>query len=830
MNSVASPFPSLPNEPELLRYGPFELNRRSGELCRDGQVTRLQDQPCRVLELLILRTGDVVTRDELIAHVWPPGVVIDFDTGVNTAIRKLRAVLGDDAEHPRYIQTLPRRGYRLLPLPEAAPREAGATTTANQPRGAEPSALPDSGNGAAAAVPVSDPSAEAWPSAATGTRGRPVAVVAAIVVAVAVAVAVAAAVLVVPRLQDARVPDAGATAAGTAASGTAPVDTGIAALPRNTIAVLPFRNLGQSPREETMALGIAESLLHQLSLSPELTVIARGSSFSFRDAGADPVGIGRSLQARWLVDGALQSEGGQLRLTARLIDAASGRALWSLRFDRALADVIAVQDEIAAQVARVLQVGLAGRGPLPEDQGTSDVEAYLAYLQGRNLTSSRRVADLREAVAQLTDATRRDPRFAAAFAQLTRAHELLLTYDPPRGADDKKRRMAVAEAAARRALELAPSSAAAHVAVGAGQQDPAAAETYLRRAIALNPNYALAYTQLAELYVARSIPGPEAAEVLDKAVQLDPLEPRVHYLKALHEMYALGRPDAARAQLLRTLEVDPGYYAAYARLAQIELCCGSDRVEALRRAEQALALDPQAAWVRRLVTGLYLELGDRVAAEHVDAELPMPDTRFLLELHGPDTSRAVQRIRDPDQRDRLAHSEVGETFAARAVLIGPVDPLLVEQLRARAEESLAAHRADDRWASLDVTSLVDYAAALVASGDRAAAAPWLDKAFAEIERRIAKAPAQGLRELQAVALALAGRDDEAMRVLRDPTTPDPVFHWWYYARHEPAFRTLRARADFREWEAAYARRAAASRERMLALRRSGVLPDRGAKT
>lgn len=613
MNSAPSPKPL--EGPDALRFGEWRLDRRSGELWRGDQAVRLQEQPFRVLELLLLRAGQVVTREELIAHVWPPGVIVDFDTGVNTAIRKLRAVLDDHADNPRYIQTLPRRGYRLL-VP------------------AEPVTDPTP---AFVAGPVEAPAPPVPPQPAQSARkplGPGVKLAAAAVAVVALVAGVLRGRLSAPPV----VPADAVEPAG-------PAD-----LPRNAVAVLPFRALGGSSREHTLAEGVAESLLHQLSLSPELVVIARASSFAVGDEPPDSRAVGRSLGARYLVGGTLQSIDDQLHLTTRLVDAADGRTLWSFRFERRLADIIKVQDEIAAQVARVLRVGLAHPGGIAaEDQGTSNVDAYLAYLEGRRLTSTRRVADLHEAVRLLTRATQEDPQFAAAFAQLARAEELLMTYDPPFDADGKRRRLAEAEEHARRALALAPNSALAHVVMGTLVSDPESALNYMRRGVALNRNLALAWAHLAEIYVGRSMPGEEAEQALEKAVQLDPLEPRVHYLKALYALESRGDPAQAREALMRTLQVDPEYYGAHARLAQLEMCCGGDLSRAIRHAEQALKLDPRAHWVRRMLVGLYLDAGESVAAAQVATESggrDDPSNALLLELYRGEVEAARRRVLD----------------------------------------------------------------------------------------------------------------------------------------------------------------------------------------
>ncbi len=514
-----------------------------------------------------------------------------------------------------------------------------------------------------------------------------------------------------------------ATADVAAGSTTAP-------LPANTIAVLPFQRLGDAAVDETLALGIAESVLHRLSASPDLVVIARGSAFAFRQPSQDPATVGRALHARYLLDGTLQTGQDQLRLTTRLVDAQNGRTVWSLRFDRRVADVFALQDEIASQVAKLLRVSLQGGASQIEGQGTDDVEAYVEFLQGRNLTVSRRVADLREAERHLRRATERDPRFAAAFAELSRDRELLLTYDPPGDAATKKTLWAEAQALARRALELAPGSASSLVAVGMLADDPQATRDYLHRAIALNPNYALAWQQLAEHLLSHGVPDPEALPTIDAALRLDPLEPRLHYLKGLYYMHAVGDAAEAERQFQGTLRVDPEYYAAHARLAQLDGCCTGRLAEAVRHAEQALKLDPNARWVQRLLVGLYLDLGDVDAARNVLDAAPTPEqgAALLVDLYTRDNAAAASRLLDPANDMLLSWSEGRDVrFLWRVPLLVPSSGTalarFIERVRDRALDISDPTPSDapDR-----LTMRLDLAAVLRKAGDDAQARRELD--------------------------------------------------------------------------------------------------------
>ena len=198
------------------------------------------------------------------------------------------------------------------------------------------------------------------------------------------------------------------------------------------MAVLPFENLSRADDGDVLALGIAEAVLHQLANLAQLEVISRTSSFSFRDSTEDAREIGEKLGARYLLEGSVQSDRTRMRVTTQLIDTQSGADVWSMRFDRPPGDVFAVQDEIAMQVARALELSLdANAKDRLTGQGTSNLDAYLAFLQGRSLLANDRVVDMREAIAQFErsiDARPevrggvREPRGGGAVRRRVRRH------------------------------------------------------------------------------------------------------------------------------------------------------------------------------------------------------------------------------------------------------------------------------------------------------------------------------------------------------------------------------------------------------------------------
>ena len=184
------------------------------------------------------------------------------------------------------------------------------------------------------------------------------------------------------------------------------------------IAVLPFQNLSTAPEGEVLALGIAESVLHQLANLPKLEVISRTSSFAFGNRQQDAREIGKQLGARFLLEGSVQSDRARMRVTTQLIDTQTGADVWSMRFDRAPGDIFEVQDEIALQVTRALELSLdAKERDRLTGQGTENLDAYLAFLQGRSLQANDRVADTRDAIGHFERAIRLDPEFRQRLRQ-----------------------------------------------------------------------------------------------------------------------------------------------------------------------------------------------------------------------------------------------------------------------------------------------------------------------------------------------------------------------------------------------------------------------------
>jgi TolB-like protein/DNA-binding winged helix-turn-helix (wHTH) protein len=541
--------------PTLLRFGSFELDPSSGELRRAGALLKLQPQPFKVLLYLAASSGRVVSRDELIAHVWGDDTFVDFERGLNYCILQVRTVLGDDAESPRYVQTLPKRGYRFL-APVEGVRLAEVATTA----GPEPAPQPL----------FSSRAEDEGKDASRAARRRPS--LAVLAPGAVLVLGLASALLVLARPREGP------------------------AVPRNRLAVLPFESLSPEPEQEAFSDGLTEELITRLGrMDPDaLGVIARTSVMRFKGTRDDVGQIGRSLGVAYVLEGSVRREASRVRITAQLIRVSDQTHLWAETYDRTLPGALTVQEEIALRVAASLATRLLP-GAAMEASRPRIPEAYEAYLTARHLANKGGITDLRKSVLRFEEAIGLDPSYAPAHAGLAGALHVLRMRGAMRGDEAYPR----AEAAARRAIQLDGTLAEGHTALAAvrlwAAWDVDGADEELARALAHNPSDAAAHHDRAWVLVARGRP-EEALREIQRAQQIDPLSPRANvdvgwvYLR-------LRRYDDAAAQCRRTLELEPGFAAAEACLSEAYARKGQlgEAVAALQKALRSGGEVPEGA-------------------------------------------------------------------------------------------------------------------------------------------------------------------------------------------------------------------------------------------
>jgi serine/threonine-protein kinase len=476
----------------------WTLRRDSGELSKLGQTIRLQDQPLRILEMLLERPGEVVTREELIARLWPKGVV-DFETSLNTAVRKLRQALGDDAETPRYIETLPRRGYRFIGTLDA-PRE------------------PNRGE----IAPLS-----ALELARPNNKHR------VIVGALVVLAALVAALWWRSTSRD---------------------SAAIRAPAADSLAVLPFKPLLADQRNAALELGMTDTLITRLSNLPGVKVSPLAAVRAFDAVDQDPLGAGQTLDVDTVLDGSIQFDRERIRVSARLLRVPDGQSLWAEQFDEPMRDLFAVQDAIAEHVVAALAVRLS---PAAKERllshSTTNANAYQLYVSGLYNWQRR----LPQAVEDFEGALRLDPNYALAWVGLAAAltAQGVFGYEPPEAVFPR------AKEAALKAMELDARLASAHAALGhvlvQYERRFAEGERRYLAALALDENDAATWQRLA---LVRSCLGRnhEALADMGRAQQLEPTT--LPYNANIGLLLYLDRDyDGAIAQLERVVAMEPRF-------------------------------------------------------------------------------------------------------------------------------------------------------------------------------------------------------------------------------------------------------------------------------
>jgi len=446
---------------QVFHFGDFTLDQSRYRLQRGERILRLEKQPMELLFLLVERHGELVTREEVADRLWGTTVFVDIDQSINTAVRKVRMVLHDDPDKPRFIETVVGKGYRF-----AAPVADGAATV---PATAGLSALTQPAQAGQSAAIAAAP-------AQRGPRRPPVVMLLASLAAV---LAIWASGWVAIHIRNTR-------------SSTHPVI--------ESLVVLPLKNLSGDPAQEYLSDGMTEALVSRLSSIHDLRVISRTSSMRLKSSDLSIPEIAKALQVDVVVEGSVIREGNRIRVTAQLIRGTTDEHFWSETYDRELLDVLALQSDVAQAIARKVEVTVSGK----EEQRLASwhtvlPEAYESYLKGRaSLSNNNNRAGTEKSIRYFEDAISKDPAFAPAYVGLAAAHAWLGTVLLG-GTPDTERPRVVS--AARKALELDPNIAEGHVllAIVAQQQWRwAEAEAEYRRALELTPNDSDAYVGLAQ--------------------------------------------------------------------------------------------------------------------------------------------------------------------------------------------------------------------------------------------------------------------------------------------------------------------------------------------
>jgi len=533
----------------IFRFGPFEANTCAQELSKNGTSIRLRGQPFYILELLLSRAGEVVTREDIRQKLWPADTFVDFEHGLNTSIKKLRQALCDSATEPRYIETLPRRGYRFIAPVEVTVEPNPKQVEASGGRVTEVLAVPDFGN----VIPASPSFGRSSLLPARQSPRLHLFFVPAIVV-----LAGAAMIFNVAKSRDRFFGLFRSTR-------NAAVAVASVAKPPRSIAVLPLQNLSNNSAEDYFADGMTDELTTDLAQFGNLRVISRTSAIHYKGASKTAPEIGRELGVDTLIEGTVQRVGNRVRIRVQLIDSASDRHLWARSYDRELRDVLLLQSSAAHDIAEEVQgkVAFPPADVRPLNPHPVEPEAYEAYLKGRYFWNKRTEDGLIKSIEYFQQAISRDPKFAAAYAGLADSYSILGSDVLPASVASSK-----AHVAANHALELDPGIAEGHAELALVEfyydWDWARSEQEFRRAIELNPNYATAH-QWYSYYLSAMGRFPEAMEEARTAQQLDPLSLAINTTLA-GRCRDLGQYAQSMDLSRRTLEMDPGFVPAHIAL------------------------------------------------------------------------------------------------------------------------------------------------------------------------------------------------------------------------------------------------------------------------
>lgn len=525
---------SSPEPRATFRIRDVVLDVAAYELRRNGRAVRLERQPMDLLILLVERRGQLVSRGEIVDALWGKDIFVDVETGVHTAIRKIRQALRDPADAPVFVETVPGKGYRFIGPVAVEPFESAHPVAVVPEAAAAP--VED-------ATPAPSPRAEGPMAPASAGWARRVSVVAAILLAAAALVGV-----VGWSWRRSTAPEA-------------PM--------RLVVAVLPFENISRDPDSGYLADGLAEDTIGALGrIDPDhVSVIGRTSMLSYRGTTKSLAEIGRELGVDYLVESTLRVEGDSVRITSRLVRALDQVQIWSESFDKTRGSVLDVQQELSQRIAEQVRARLSpARAEALARQQTGNAEAYDQFLRGRDFLNQRNPEAMRLAIAAFERATVLDPAYARAWAGLSIAH----TARAINSDADPRVALPIAREAAVRAVRVDPGLSEAQHALGTVnwqlEWNWAAAEGAFRRAAELDPNSSFTHQSLGHL-LSQAGRHAEAEPEMRLARKLDPLNAVPHAMSS--QVAFQGRdPRAALEFARRAIELNRGLWFGYQMLGQ----------------------------------------------------------------------------------------------------------------------------------------------------------------------------------------------------------------------------------------------------------------------
>jgi TolB-like protein/DNA-binding winged helix-turn-helix (wHTH) protein/Flp pilus assembly protein TadD len=624
-----------PLQASRVRFGAFEVDLRSGELRKHGLKVKLQDQPFQILVLLLERPGEVVTREELQRQLWPADTFVDFDVGLNSAIKRLRDALCDTAESQRYIETLPKHGYRFV---------ASVEKENSQPSSVTPDAERAS-------------TSELVAPASTPTRAEP---------------RRRTLLMAVFALGATLVAAFGVGALWHRVAGTAPH-------PIRSIAVLPLENLSHDQEQEYFADGMTEALVTNLGKVDELRVISRTSVMRYKGTKKPLQEIARELQVDALVEGTVTRSADRVRITANLVQASPEKHVWADSFERELRDVLALQNDVSRAIVKEIQISLTPQertrltNTRPVDPG-----GYEAYLEGRYFWEKLwgDPVAAQKATEYYKLAIAKDPNWALPYSGLAETYAVAGA-----NAAIPNESCTNAKATALNAVEKDDTVAETHTILGEiefwCEWDWAGADRDLRRAIEVNPSFARAHSSYSRYLLAMGRINEALAES-KRAVELDPLSLRIRWDRWLL-FYYTGQYVPAEEQCRKIQEIDPTNNLGHLYCGDVALAKG-DFAQAIRELQESVSLsqggNPGQGGNPRAVAHLgyaYAVAGRTADAQNILAQLKKMSTRQYV--HPVLVARVCAVL--GQRQEALEWLEAGYRVQSRDLLELKYDPRLV---------------------------------------------------------------------------------------------------------------------------------------------------------
>ncbi len=622
----------FPSSVRSARFGVFEVDLRAGELRKKGIKIRLQGQPYLLLVTLLKQPGEIVTREELRSTLWSQDTFVDFDHGLGTAVNKLREVLGDSAANPRFVETVPKRGYRFIAPVTIVSENEDTPAAVSEPAPANE----DPPNDQIELVSVP----------AVGARRRwPLYWK---VSGLALFLLLAGLALLIPfRSRPSSL--------------------------IRSLAVLPLQNLSGDPSQDYFSDGMTDELITELGQISDLRVISRTSAMSYKGTRKTLPQIAQELNVDAVVEGAVLRSGNQVRITAQLIMAPADKQLWAKSYEGDLRNTLTVQSKVARAIAEEIRMKLT-----PHEQAVLNnanvvnPQAYEAYLKGRYFWNKRTADGLSKAIDYFDEAVQWKPDYAQAYTGL--ADSYALAGDWKYGLLAPTEAYPKAKAAAGRAIALDSTLGEAHISLALCLNnfdwDWNSAGREFTRGLELSPGYAIGYEWYG-WHLAGLGRHSEAIAQVEKAVTLDPLSPSIGADLA-EELLVASRLDEAVEQSRKTIALDPFFASAHYVLGQAFVQKHAYK-EAIAELQKAIDLSPGSTAFTANLAYAYAVSGMRDEAVKLLNDLKTRPPKVFS--NAPEIAMVYVGLDDKDQAMTWLEKAYAERFSPWVLMRPCFNPL-----------------------------------------------------------------------------------------------------------------------------------------------------------